>query len=53
MLAHGAAWLTLALLAGIIVSLVVGAAPAIKEYGLSFLWTQRLGPGAGPATAAW
>lgn len=36
--AHAAAWLTLALLAGIIGSLVVGAAPAIREYGLSFLW---------------
>ena len=38
-LAHGAAWLTLALLAGILVSLVIGAAPAIRAYGLSFLWT--------------
>jgi phosphate transport system permease protein len=37
-LAHGAALLTLALLVGIIGSLIVGAAPAIKEYGLSFLW---------------
>ena len=37
-LAQGAAWLTLALLAGIIGSLIVGAAPAIREYGLSFLW---------------
>jgi phosphate transport system permease protein len=37
-LAHGAAWLTLALLAGIIVSLFIGAGPAIREYGLSFLW---------------
>ena len=36
--AHAAAWLTLALLAGIIASLVVGAWPAIQEYGLSFLW---------------
>jgi phosphate transport system permease protein len=43
-LAHGAAWLTLALLAGIIVSLLVGAAPAIKEYGLSFLWTSEWDP---------
>ncbi|HET9205280.1 MAG TPA: phosphate ABC transporter permease PstC [Burkholderiaceae bacterium] len=32
-----AALITLALLAGIIVSLVIGAAPAIREYGLSFL----------------
>ena len=36
-LALSAALLTLALLAGIIVSLLVGAAPAIREYGLSFL----------------
>jgi len=43
-LAHGAAWLTLALLAGIIVSLLVGAAPAIREYGLSFLWTSEWDP---------
>ncbi|HKX40616.1 MAG TPA: phosphate ABC transporter permease PstC [Burkholderiaceae bacterium] len=43
-LAHGAAWLTLALLAGIIVSLIVGAAPAIKEYGLSFLWSSDWDP---------
>jgi len=32
-LAHGAAWLTLLLLAGIIVSLVIGAAPAIQKFG--------------------
>ncbi|MBC7735141.1 MAG: phosphate ABC transporter permease subunit PstC [Bacteriovorax sp.] len=43
-LAHGAAWLTLALLAGIIVSLVVGAAPAIKEYGLGFLLSSDWDP---------
>jgi phosphate transport system permease protein len=35
--ALSAALLTLALLAGIIVSLLIGAAPAIQEYGLSFL----------------
>jgi phosphate transport system permease protein len=35
--ALSAALLTLALLAGIIASLVIGAAPAIREYGLSFL----------------
>ena len=33
LLAHGAAWLTLPLLAGIIVSLVIGAGPAIREFG--------------------
>jgi phosphate transport system permease protein len=43
-LAHGAAWLTLALLAAILVSLVVGAAPAIQAYGLSFLWTSEWDP---------
>ncbi|MEO8153439.1 MAG: phosphate ABC transporter permease subunit PstC [Rhizobacter sp.] len=43
-LAHGAAILTLLLLAGIIASLLVGAAPAIKEYGLSFLWTSEWDP---------
>jgi phosphate transport system permease protein len=35
--AQGAAWLTLALLAGILVSLVIGAWPAISKYGLGFL----------------
>jgi len=44
LLAHGAAWLTLALLAGIIVSLVIGAWPAIAEYGLSFLWRSEWDP---------
>lgn len=43
-LAHGAAWLTLALLVGIIISLLVGAAPAIKHFGLAFLWTSDWDP---------
>jgi phosphate transport system permease protein len=43
-LAHGAAWLTLALLAGIIVSLFIGAAPAIRQYGLGFLWNTEWDP---------
>jgi len=43
-LAQGAAWLTLALLAGILISLVIGAAPAIRAYGLSFLWTSEWDP---------
>ena len=43
-LAHSAAWLTLALLAGIIISLVIGAAPAIKEFGLGFLWSTDWDP---------
>jgi phosphate transport system permease protein len=42
--AHGAAWITLLLLAGIIASLVVGAWPAIREYGLSFLWRSEWDP---------
>ncbi len=42
--AHSAAALTLALLAGIILSLVVGAWPAISEYGLSFLWRTEWDP---------
>jgi len=37
LLALGAACITLALLVGIIGSLVVGAMPAIREYGLGFL----------------
>jgi len=43
-LAHGAAILTLAMLAGIILSLVIGAAPAIEKYGLSFLWRSEWDP---------
>lgn len=43
-LAHGAAVLTLAMLVGIIISLLIGAAPAIREYGLSFLWTSDWDP---------
>jgi phosphate transport system permease protein len=42
--ARAAALLTLALLFGIIVSLVIGAAPAIREYGLSFLWRSEWDP---------
>jgi len=36
-LAHGAAWLTLGLLVAIIGSLLIGAMPAIKHFGLGFL----------------
>jgi phosphate transport system permease protein len=43
-LAHAAAWLTLLLLAAIIGSLVVGAMPAIREYGLGFLWHSEWDP---------
>ena len=44
MLAHGAAWVTLGLLVGIIVSLVVGAMPAIREFGLGFLFSTDWDP---------
>jgi len=43
-LAHGAAWLTLALLAGILISLIINAAPAIQKFGLPFLWTAEWDP---------
>ena len=43
-LAHSAAILTLVLLAAIIGSLIVGASPAIREYGLSFLWRSEWDP---------
>ena len=43
-LVHAAAWLTLALLAGILISLLIGAMPAIREYGLSFLWHSEWDP---------
>ncbi|RZT98046.1 phosphate ABC transporter permease PstC [Rivibacter subsaxonicus] len=43
-LAHGAALVTLAMLAGIIGSLLIGAWPAIKEFGLPFLWTTTWDP---------
>ena len=38
----------LLILGGIIISLIVGALPAIKEYGAAFLWTQRWAPSADP-----
>jgi phosphate transport system permease protein len=43
-LASAAAWVTLALLAGIIVSLVVGAMPAIEAFGLGFLTSAEWDP---------
>ena len=42
--ARGAAVVTLMLLFGIIASLVVGAWPAIQEYGISFLWRSEWDP---------
>jgi phosphate transport system permease protein len=44
LLAHAAAWLTLAILAGIFISLVVGASPAIRQFGLPFLWHSEWDP---------
>jgi phosphate transport system permease protein len=48
-------WLTracaisvLLILGGIILSLIVGAWPAMREYGFAFLWTQRWAPSADP-----
>ena len=38
------AWAVLALLGGIILTLVVGAWPAMRVYGIEFLWTQRWAP---------
>lgn len=43
-LARGSAVLTLSLLVGIIASLVYGAMPAIKAYGLGFLWSAEWDP---------
>ncbi|OQW54390.1 MAG: phosphate transporter permease subunit PstC [Proteobacteria bacterium SG_bin9] len=38
----------LAILGGIILSLIAGAWPAMKTYGFEFLWTQRWAPSASP-----
>src|ERR1700755_35688 len=38
----------LLILGGIIISLIVGAWPAMKEYGFAFLWTSRWAPSADP-----
>src|SRR5258705_3774620 len=42
----------LLILGGIIISLIVGAWPAMKEYGLSFLFTSRWAPSADPPVLA-
>ncbi|MFM2121533.1 MAG: hypothetical protein RL722_3001, partial [Pseudomonadota bacterium] len=42
--AQGAALLTLGLLLAILISLVIGAMPALREYGLSFLWRSEWDP---------
>jgi phosphate transport system permease protein len=43
-LAQGAAWVTLLLLVGIIASLVMGAMPAIREFGFGFLVSTEWDP---------
>ncbi|HEV6969045.1 MULTISPECIES: phosphate ABC transporter permease subunit PstC [Roseateles] len=43
-LSQGAAWLTLALMVGILVSLIAGAAPALKAFGLGFLTSAEWDP---------
>jgi phosphate transport system permease protein len=47
LLARGAAWLTLLLLAGILLTLLIGAWPAIEKYGLGFLTSAAWDPGQG------
>ncbi|MDP1899947.1 MAG: phosphate ABC transporter permease subunit PstC [Rubrivivax sp.] len=44
LLAQGAAWLTLALLAGILLSLFFGALPAIRQFGLGFFVSTEWDP---------
>ncbi len=43
-LAQAAAWLSVLLMAAIIGSLLVGAAPAIRAFGLEFLWRTEWDP---------
>jgi ABC-type phosphate transport system permease subunit len=50
---HGAAWLTLALLVGIMVSLVIGAWPAIEALRPGLSHQHRLGSRQENVTAAW
>src|SRR3981189_1771629 len=46
--AGGCAISLLLILGGIILSLIVGAWPAMREYGFSFLFTSRWAPSADP-----
>ena len=48
-LTKSAAYLVLFILGGIIISLFIGALPAIQAFGLDFLTTQRWAPNARPA----
>ncbi|MBL8276067.1 MAG: phosphate ABC transporter permease subunit PstC [Pelomonas sp.] len=43
-LSQGAAWLTLALMVGIIGSLIIGASPALEAFGLGFLTSAEWDP---------
>lgn len=44
----GSAWafafLVLILLAGVMISLIIGAAPAFQKFGISFIWTEAWNP---------
>jgi len=42
------AWIVLLILGGIIISLIIGAWPAIRAFGVDFLTTQRWAPNAQP-----
>jgi phosphate transport system permease protein len=48
MLFGGAAWtfalLVLLLLAGVMVALVIGAVPAFRQFGISYIWTEAWNP---------
>ncbi len=44
LLVHAAAWFVLLLLLGILVALVMGAAPALEKYGLGFITTAEWDP---------
>jgi len=48
-LTRASAILVLLLLGGIIISLIIGAWPAMRTFGFEFLWTQRWAPSAHPA----
>jgi phosphate transport system permease protein len=44
LLTQTAAWTVLILLGGVIASLIVGSMPAIRAFGLNFLWTEAWNP---------
>jgi len=44
LVALGAAFLVVLVFAGVIISLLAGAMPAIKAFGLSFVWTEAWSP---------